>query len=121
MNRVVHFEIHASDPEKVNKFCTELFGWKIEKFPGGEDYWLASTGADGAGINGGIMKSRDGEPRTVNTVEVESVDSCAEMVREMGGRVVVDKMAIPGVGFVAYCTDPCGNLFGVYQHDPSAA
>ena len=27
MNRVVHFEIHAADPERAARFYGEVFGW----------------------------------------------------------------------------------------------
>lgn len=29
-------------------------------------------------------------------------------------------MAIPGIGWLAYCTDPEGNTFGIMQNDPKA-
>ena len=29
-------------------------------------------------------------------------------------------MAIPGIGWLAYCTDPEGNTFGVLQADEAA-
>jgi predicted enzyme related to lactoylglutathione lyase len=35
--------------------------------------------------------------------------------------VAVPKMAIPGVGWLAYCTDTEGNVFGLMQNDPNAA
>jgi predicted enzyme related to lactoylglutathione lyase len=28
-------------------------------------------------------------------------------------------MPVPGVGWLAYCKDPEGNIFGVMQNDPS--
>lgn len=28
---VVHFEIPSNDPQKISKFYSESFGWKIEK------------------------------------------------------------------------------------------
>ena len=31
---IVHFEIPADNVEKLQKFYSELFGWKIEKMPG---------------------------------------------------------------------------------------
>jgi predicted enzyme related to lactoylglutathione lyase len=37
-----------------------------------------------------------------------------------GGQVVVPKMPIPGVGYLAYCQDTEGLLFGIHQLDPSA-
>ena len=35
-------------------------------------------------------------------------------------RVVLPKIAVPGVGWVAYCADTEGNVFGMLQDDPNA-
>jgi predicted enzyme related to lactoylglutathione lyase len=120
MNRVVHFEINAPDVDKAVPFYEKVFGWKISRWEGPEPYWLVTTGDEGEGINGAILPSRDGQPRVVNTLQVESVDEAAGMVEANGGKVVVGKTAIPGVGWVAYCTDPGGVIFGIYHHDESA-
>jgi predicted enzyme related to lactoylglutathione lyase len=121
VHRVVHFELNTSDPERSEAFFSEVFGWKVSKWEGGPDYWLATTGAEGdAGIDGAIMRSQDGAPRTVNTIEVASVDEAAERVVAAGGQVVVPKQAIPGLGHFAYCTDPTGLIFGIYHADEQA-
>jgi predicted enzyme related to lactoylglutathione lyase len=121
MARVVHFEFNVADPERAEAFFTQVFGWKVSKWDGAEDYWLVSTGGDGeAGIDGAIMRSRDGAPRTVNTVQVDSVDDAAAKVSGAGGQVVVPKMAVSGVGWLAYATDPNGLIFGIHQPDPQA-
>ena len=39
----MHFEIPAESVEKMKKFYTDLFGWKIEKSPGPIEYWLIET------------------------------------------------------------------------------
>ncbi len=31
MGRVVHFEIHATDPQALMAFYAELLGWKIQQ------------------------------------------------------------------------------------------
>ena len=55
MPRVVHFEIHASEPETLTRFYTDLFGWKISRW-GEAPYWMVETGpAEQVGINGGIV------------------------------------------------------------------
>jgi hypothetical protein len=38
-----------------------------------------------------------------------------------GGKVVLPTMPIPGVGWLAYCSDTEGNIFGMMQADPKAA
>lgn len=121
MNRVIHFELGANDPEKLSHFYKEVFGWEVRRWEGPQAYWLITTGeSDKAGINGGIMRHKDGLPRTVNTIEVESVDEYSKKVEAGGGEVIVPKMAIPGIGYQAYCKDPEGILFGIHQPDPSA-
>lgn len=122
MPRVVHFEFHSTQPEGTTEFFRKVFDWKINKWDNpGAEYWLLDTGpADQPGIGGGLMRSRDGQPRTVCTLEVPDVDDYAKKVQAAGGRIVVPKMAIPGVGWVAYGTDPHGVLFGIYKNDESA-
>jgi predicted enzyme related to lactoylglutathione lyase len=121
MNRVVHFEIGAQDPERAAQFYEKVFGWKIQKWGGPQDYWLATTGPDSEpGINGGIMRHKDGAARTINTVQVASIEEAIAKVTASGGQVMVPKMAIPGVGWLAYCTDTEGGIFGIHVPDPSA-
>jgi len=37
-----------------------------------------------------------------------------------GAQVVLPKMPIPGVGWLVYCKDTEGNIFGMMQADPNA-
>jgi predicted enzyme related to lactoylglutathione lyase len=51
---------------------------------------------------------------------VASVDDFTKKVVDAGGTVIVPKQAVPGQGYLAYCTDTEGNVFGVMEMDPSA-
>ena len=54
---VVHFEIPANDPQKISKFYSESFGWKIEKSDmEAMDYWLIKTSPDMQTVGGGVYK-----------------------------------------------------------------
>ena len=120
MSRVIHFEIPASNPERAANFYRKAFGWKIEKWPGPTDYWLVTTEPEGTpGINGGLMKNTDVKS-TTNTIGVDSVDTAIEAAKHAGGKLVMPKTPIPGVGYFAYCEDTEGNLFGVMQADKNA-
>jgi len=123
MNRVNHFEIYTADPEAVQPFYGEVFGWKFQRFEGGPmEYWLVATGDDREpGINGGITRPREGQsPGTLNTVAVQSLDQTIKKVEQRGGRICVPRMAIPKVGWLAYAEDPAGNVFGIMEPDTSA-
>ena len=65
------------------------------------------------------MRHQDGAARTVNTLDVASIEEASAKVVAAGGQVVLPKMAIPGVGYQAYCTDTEGMIFGLHQFDPT--
>lgn len=72
------------------------------------------------GINGGVMKRNDPKQPVVNSINVEDLDKSVENIEKAGGKIVVPKIPIPAVGWLAYFTDPDGNIHGVYQNDPDA-
>ena len=42
---VVHFEIHASDPQRLIDYYSELLGWTFTNYGGGDQpYWVIDTG-----------------------------------------------------------------------------
>jgi uncharacterized protein len=121
MSRVIHFEIPASDPNRAAAFYQRVFGWKFDKWAGPMDYWLVNTGNEGTpGINGGMLRKPGPVSVTTNTIDVESVDIAVAAVVKAGGKQMMPKSPIPGVGYFAYCEDTEGNLFGVMQADKSA-
>lgn len=128
MNRVVHFEIHAKDGDKMQQFYTEVFGWKITNL--GEqmgNYRMIVTGEDMPGeqwhgINGGITPRMGNIPESgqpvnafVCTISVDQLDNYIDKVKKAGGSIALEKMDVQGVGWLAYCKDPEGNIFGLLQ------
>jgi uncharacterized protein len=120
MARITHFEIPAKEPEKLVTFYEKVFDWKFNKW-GTEDYWLATTGEGEPGINGAVMRRRHAEQPLVNSLTVTALDDSVAAVLANGGSMAVPKMAVPGIGWLAYCKDPEGTIFGMMQNDPSAA
>jgi predicted enzyme related to lactoylglutathione lyase len=119
---IVHFEIPADDVEKLRKFYGELFGWKIEKMPGPMEYWGIATVPvnekgmpQRPGVNGGMMKRQNPEHKPVNYIAVESVDEYVKKIEALGGRVIVPKTEVPGIGWWASALDPEGNQFAILQ------
>ena len=122
MPRVVHFEVPADDPGRAIQFYSRVFGWSVNKWQGPMDYWLIQSGqADEPGIDGAIARRQEPVTSVVNTIDVPSVDECVNRVVANDGKVIVPKRAVPGVGYLAYCRDTEGNLFGLMQSDESAA
>lgn len=129
MSRVIHFEVHAEDPERAIRFYRDLLGWQFTKWEGPADYWLIKTGPESAtGIDGGLMRRRGGAPlegAAVNayacTVDTANVDALVKKIPQLGGQIALPKMAVPGIGWLVYGKDPEGNIFGAMQVDPTAA
>ena len=127
MPRVVHFEIHAEQPERAVCFYSSLFGWEFKKWDGPMPYWLIVTGPEGEpGINGGLVPRRgviDGTAviAYVCTVGTKTLDEHVKKAVATGGSIALPKMPIPGMGWLAYCKDTEGNIFGLMQSDPNAA
>jgi predicted enzyme related to lactoylglutathione lyase len=118
----VHFEIPANDVAKLKKFYSNLFSWKIEKMPGDMEYWGIQTVpvdekgmAIRPGVNGGMMKKQMPEQKPVNYISVESVDEYSKKVVNLGGKIAVPKMEIPGMGWWALALDPEGNQIGLFE------
>ena len=128
MPRLIHFEIHASDPERVQVFYRTLFGWQFQAWNGPVEYWVITTGdAAQPGINGGMVRRRGPAPaegQAVNafvcTVDVADLDATLRALPGAGGTLALPKMAVPGVGWLAYVKDPDGNLCGLMQADSAA-
>jgi predicted enzyme related to lactoylglutathione lyase len=122
MPRPVHFEIPADNPRRAIDFYSKVFGWKFQKWEGPMDYWLITTGeTTEPGINGGLLQRQHPEQPCVNTVTVANLDESLAVVESSGGVCVVPKMPVPTVGWLAYCKDTEGHIFGMMQPDTSAS
>lgn len=126
-NLVVHFEIHASDPQRLVDFYTELFGWTFTRF-GDMPYWSIDTGegasgggAPGRGINGGLTQRAGPSPdrgAPVNGANVVvgvagSIDDVFAKGLDLGASVALPLEDLRGVGRLGYLLDPDGNVFGI--------
>lgn len=118
---VVHFEIPADNPERLSRFYSDLFGWRVEKWPGPMDYWLLYTREKGtAAIDGGMYRRELPDQRPVNYVHVPSAAQFAEKAKLLGGRVILPRTQVPGAGYVAILADPEGNNIGLFETGPPA-
>jgi uncharacterized protein len=117
---VTHFEIYGENLADLADFYRELFAWTIAKAPG-IDYHTIQTSANGAGIRGGLSPRPISEPRSwVHYVSVPSVDETIERVQRLGGSVLREKTAVPKTAWYAVVADPEGNIFAIWQADPTA-
>lgn len=121
MPRPIHFDLTADNPQRAMQFYKDVFGWKFEKWDGPMEYWMVVTGDDKErGINGGLSKKGESGMPNMNTVSVPSVDDFSKSISAKGGKVLMPKSAIPGIGWFATCQDTEGNIFGIIEENSGA-
>jgi uncharacterized protein len=127
-NLAVHFEINASEPQRLIDFYSELLGWRFTQF-GEAPYWSIDTGegsidnvagTTGHGINGGLNQRRGPGPEPGAPVMgcnlvigVEDVDALMGRGIALGGVAAHPATDMQGVGRVGYLLDPDNNVFGL--------
>lgn len=120
-NSVTHFEIYAEEPASLSEFYRLLFDWQIEQVPG-IDYWRIQTGGTNPqGVGGGLLYRPISGPRSwVHYVHVAAIDEAVSKVQRLGGSVLRPKSAVARTAWYAVVADPEGNIFAVWQADPTA-
>jgi len=118
---VVHWELWSDNPEKMSAFYAEVFGWQIDSIPE-MDYHLVNTLSE-SGIGGGIMKPKEGPWPSNMTfyIDVDELAPFREKIVAAGGRIVVEEVEIPGVGWLSLFADPEGRVLGLWKQNPHQA
>src|SRR5512137_2661173 len=114
MSSIAHFEIPADDIQRAKTFYSKLFGWKIEGVQGMDYSMIDVYGAPG----GGMMKRMHPDQQITNYIGVPSVDDYSAKFEMLGGKIIVPKKAIPGMGYFVICMDTENNAFGIWEMDP---
>lgn len=117
---IAWFEIPAGDLERARSFYSELFGWKINPFPGTNDYWHIDTAGADDTPDGALKRRTHPQEPVINYVKVNSVDTFVSKIEELGGKITMGKTAVPQMGYFAVCLDTEANAFGIWQNDPNA-
>lgn len=123
VNTVAWFEIASDDPDGVQRFYGDLFGWRFqsdeESAAGGMDYRIISYAADDE-MRGGVFGTRGEMPgHAIFTVLVRDVTETCQKVEALGGKVLSKVVGNDSGPDFAYLHDISGNLFGIFA--PNAA
>ncbi len=116
-NPIVHFEIPADDVKRAKHFYENIFGWRIEEWPG-MNYFVVYTRdkEKGVGIDGGLLQRKHPGQPFMNYISVESIDAANQKIIAAGGVVVLPKLEIaPGMGWLSAFKDPESNIIGLHE------
>lgn len=110
---VVHFQIRARDPQRLEEFYRQLFGWKIAPSAAGVALIEPGIGGPEQGVGGSIVRGE--QPGVAVFVQVVDLHETLRRAEELGGRAVVQPFDVPEGPTIAQCADPEGNLVGLVK------
>jgi uncharacterized protein len=127
-NQLMHFAIHADDVKRARKFYSGVFGWGFEGFGGGSmDDFCMMRDAEGKELAPlGAMQKRKYNVAGKEiygfecTIQVKDLDATAKAVVAQGGKIVMERCAVPTVGWLIKFLDTECNLVVAMQPDPKA-
>jgi predicted enzyme related to lactoylglutathione lyase len=99
------FEILAPSADRACRFYRDVFGWMVGPSPLRGHLRVAPF----------PLTDEDATPAPARLVEVEDLDATIARIETHGGRVVVGKLPLRDLGWVAYCADPDGNVLCLRQ------
>lgn len=111
--RVVHVEIVGKDGAALQRYYTDLFGWKLDtSFPGG--YGMTDPAQTGLVV--GIGSTPDGAAGHVTGyVRVANIDAAIAKATELGGSVIMPKFSPDGTSQLGLVADPEGHVIGLTE------
>jgi predicted enzyme related to lactoylglutathione lyase len=125
MPNVAHFAINADDVPRAKQFYERVFGWTFNAWGPPKFYMIQTNAKENPGLLGSLQGRRELIPgqRMIGyecTIGVDSIDATAEAVLSNGGRTILPKTVIAGVGTLMFFQDTEGNIFGAMQYDAKA-
>ena len=110
---IVHAEIRSTDPDATRKFFADLLGWTYPDPGAVPGYTFVDTGVPGA-LYTAISPLQGDADLVTFFVGVEDMAAAIADATSLGGRVVQEPVAVPGVSF-ALIADPLGHVVGLAQ------
>jgi len=117
-NKPSHFAIYIDDMKRASSFYSALFDWDFVEY--GPPEFRQIKSADSQLI--GALQERKFSPISDKvigyecTIEVENLDRTIGLIEKNGGKIVLTKVEIPGVGWIAKFLDTEGNLACVMEY-----
>jgi predicted enzyme related to lactoylglutathione lyase len=115
-------ELHTSDPSSALKFYEKVVGFThkaLDMGPAGAYHVLSRGGVDRGGVTGHLEGGAP--PHWLPYVDVDDPDATIARARELGAKIWVEPMDIPGAGRFAVLEDPTGAALAVMKPMPMEA
>ena len=110
-SHIVHFEVTGKDGKALQRFYSDVFGWKLDtNNPGG--YGMVREGE--SSITGGIGDAQQGTQGGVTWyVHTDDPKAVLAKVEKLGGRVLMPLTQVAPETTIALFADPEGHVIGL--------
>ena len=110
---LIHFEVAGKDPEKLQSFFGDLFGWKIDA-NNPMNYGMVDLGS--SDVAGGVGPAPEGQPaHAIFYVGVDDVEAALQKAESLGGSRLSGPMDVPEGPTLGHFADPEGNVVGLFS------
>lgn len=123
MPHLAHFSINAGNVERARQFYQRSFGWGFQPF--GPPGFYMIEGAGGPGNTFASLQQRreivPGKPiyGLECTIAVEDSQQAEAAILAAGGKIVMPRTVLAGIGTLFFFEDTEGNVLGAMEYDSS--
>src|SRR5262249_48427737 len=97
-------QLNATELAKVRPFYEKVYGWKVEPFGDGMSVFKA-----GEHQVASMMQAPPGVPtHWLTYVVVAKLERAREIAKRLGGKILMEEIAVPKIGKFAVVQDPTG-------------
>lgn len=113
-------DLGTTDTAAAKQFYSELFSWKSNDIPAGEDnvYTIMQMDEKEVAALYALEPQQLSEgvfPSWMNYISVSNVDETAKKAESLGGKIVMASMDVMEAGRMAVLKDPVGAVFALWE------
>lgn len=121
MAHLAHFSINANDMERAKAFYADVFGWSYQAY-GPPGFYMIQGAAGPGNMLASLQKRRDIVPgKSIFglecTLSVENSEKAEAAIKKAGGKIVMPRAVLAGIGKLFFFEDTEGNIIGAMEYD----
>ncbi len=124
-NKPSHFAIYIDQMDRASSFYHKVFDWTFQDY-GTSDFKQIKSESNSEQVIGALQHRKYSPiPDKIIgfecSITVENIDVLIPIVIDNGGKIVMPKTAIPGVGWIVKFLDTEGNLLCAIEYNDKAS
>lgn len=124
MAHVAHFSINADNLDRARDFYAAAFGWGFAAY-GPPGFYMIQGAGGPANMFASLQQRREIVPGKAIfglecTLAVENSEAAEAAILKAGGKIVMPRAILAGVGKLFFFEDTEGNIVGAMEYDAAA-